>query len=686
MSILNSNQTHPRARSLAAAALLGGLALALVAGCTIEDPALPTFSTRLAVPVGSHDLTATELIEDQDYLYAGGDSLLFFSIDGDTTSVDLDLDLSTDLEAIDAEASIGTVTLDDPDPLVYEFTLEDIWPGAGALPPGYYPVPPFDVDTETDPLELADLDHAHVASGVITLALDNRLPIPISGDAPPRMITAEVRHPDTGALITSLVFDAEIAAGEADTASADLTDVDLPGSLVVHLTGGSAGATFAYIGPDAALGVALSMGDLVVDSARAIVGAQDFQETSSIALPDSLRIIEAVVDGGAIDVTLSSGLPVPATVYIYFNEFLTPEGGPYVLTFAMPQHGVESTQADLAAARITSGGGAPLDSLSYTVGVYSPGSDGEMVDIHSGMRISAEMAASTLSIGEVTGIIPRQDFALETVTEAIDIPDELSGLRLPAATLVIELVNETGIGGEIDLSLTGRNAAGESVTVATSSTVAPAQGGEPAKTTVVLDETNSLIADLLSILPEEFTLEGAVSVGGEDEVGTVRPGDRAQVIWRADAPLRLIIDDAEIDREPELLDLDEDLRDNLDRHLVAAEIVLEINNHFPFGLDVEFLVGPDEATLLDDPELVIGPVTVAPGDIDPVTRYVRDIVKTQQTITLDATQIAAFTRPGACTALRALIPGTEGLEVVLRTCDGLSARGALSAEILVTDD
>nr|MBC8426345.1 hypothetical protein [bacterium] len=598
MSLRYMNETRSRARSLAATAILCGLALALTSGCTIEDPALPTFSTRLAVPVGSHDLTAADMIEDQEYLYAGEDSLLFFSVDGDTTSVDLDLDLSTDLEAIDAEASIGSVVLDDPDPLVHAFTLVDIWPGAGMLPPGIYPVPPFDIDIETDPLDLADLDHAHVATGLITVTLDNRLPIPISDAAPPRMITAEVRHPDTGALIAALVFDAEIAAGAADTVCANLSDVDLPGDLVIRLTGGSAGSPSAYIDSDAALGVSLSISELEVDEARTILGDQSFQETSSIALPDSLRIIEAVVAGGAINVTLSSGLPVPATVYIYFNEFLTPEGGPYVLTFAMPRNGIEVTQADLAGARITSDGGAPLDSLSYTVGVYSPGSDGEMVDIASWMRITAAMDPATLSIGEVTGIIPARSFALETVTQAIDIPDELDGLRLPAATLVIELFNETGIGGDIDLELSGRNAAGETVSVAASAGVAASQGGEPTKTTLVLDETNSDIADLLSILPEEFTFSGTISVGGDDEVGTVRPGDRAQVVWRADAPLRLIIDDAEIDREPEALDLDEELRRNLEEHLVAAEIVLEIDNHFPFGLDVVFLVGPDEATVL----------------------------------------------------------------------------------------
>jgi acyl carrier protein len=175
-------------------------------------------------------------------------------------------------------------------------------------------------------------------------------------------------------------------------------------------------------------------------------------------------------------------------------------------------------------------------------------------------------------------------------------------------------------------------------------------------------------------------------VGGNDEIGTIRPDDVALVLWRADAPLRLSIESSEIDRNPEALNLDEDLRDQLDSHLQAAEIIVEIGNHFPFDLSVEFLVGPDSLTTLNDPELTIGPLTVASGLVGETSRYVEEAVTTRHVITLTGTQIRAFTRENAYTGLRALIPGTNGAEVLLRTGDGLSALGALSVEILIEDD
>lgn len=668
-------------------ALAAALALLIAcAGCEIADPALPSFSTRLAVPVGAQDLTVTELIEDQDYLYAGEDSVLWFSVEGDSTNIDLDLDFSIDIEASDTSVEIGPVGLDDLEPLGYGFVLADIWPAVTLLPPGTWPVPAFEFEVESEGEGFEGFESADVRSGRLRLVLTNDLPIPISGAALPRTITAEVQDPGTGATLVSLVFEAEIPPGGRAEAEADLAGTSLPATLRVRLSGGSPGAAATTIDPADALSVELSVVDLVVDAARAEIGAQAFEQVGTVALPESLCIVEAVVASGLMDVTLSSGLPVPATVYLAFDDFLTPEGAPYVLSFELPRNGVTSTMADLAGAVISAGEGAPLDSITYTVGVTSPGSSGEIVDIHSGAHIDAGMAPTTLALGRITGIIPERSFAIAPMTETLDLPDELDGVQLASASLTVDLYNGTGVTGVVDLTLIAANAAGETATLATTAAIAPARSEGMTRTTIHLDESNSTIAELLSLPPETFTFSGVVTVGGDEAIGTVSPGDACRVVWRADAPLRLALEASEIDRDPEALDLDEDLREQLDDHLLAAEIRMEIDNHFPFAMDVEFLVGPDSLSALNAPELVIGPLSVAAGTVGAISRYVEAGVLSTHVITLSTSQIHAFTRPGAHTALRALIPGTGGEEVLLRTGDGLSARGALTVEIQVEDD
>ncbi len=669
-----------------AAPAVGLVLLAACVGCEIADPALPSFSTRLAVPVGSHDLTALELIEDQDFLSAGVDSVLCFGVEGDTADIELELDFSVDIEALSTDAEIGAVTLDELDPLTYDFVLSDVWPGAEFLPPGTWPVPAFDFDLESDSEGLDDFESADLASGRLVLALDNGLPIPLSGPLPPETVTVEVVDPGDGAVLAALVFDEEIPPGGSAEAEADLAGITLPGDLQVRVRGGSPGSPGAIIDPSASLGVALTLLDLTASSARAAFGPQSFEQTGSMALPDSLRIVEAEVATGLIDVQLSSGLPVGATVYLNFTELRRPTGDPFVMTFTLPVHGVEQSEADLAGAVITAGQGAALDSLTYTVGVVSDGSDGEIVEILAGARVTADMAPTTLALGEVTGYIPERSFAIEPLTETLDLPDELDGVQLSAASLTVDLFNGTGVAGELDLFLTASSASGETASVSTTATIAPARSEGLVRTTIFLDENNSDIVDLLSLPPETFTFSGEVRVGGEDEIGTVSPDDVCLVVWRADAPLRLTLESSQIDRNPEALDLDEDLREQLDEHLLSAEILVEIDNHFPFDLQVEFLVGPDSTSALDDPELVVGPVTVAAGAIGEISRYVETSVVTTQVIALDAAEIRAFTRPGAYTAMRALIPGTGGQEVLLRSVDGLGARGALTVEIMVEDD
>jgi hypothetical protein len=61
-------------------------------------------------------------------------------------------------------------------------------------------------------------------------------------------------------------------------------------------------------------------------------------------------------------------------------------------------------------------------------------------------------------------------------------------------------------------------------------------------------------------------------------------------------------------------------------------------------------------------------------------------VTSQLEIALSTNDIRAFTRPGAFTAVVAHIMGTNGEEIVVRIGDKLNIRGAISAEILISDE
>ncbi len=670
-------------RRFAAAGLLTACLAAV--GCEIAEPALPVFTTRVSLPIGTHELTVLEALEDLDAVVVGADSVLVFGAEGDTTSVELDLDLVAELDGLDVAAELGAFALPDQPPRTAGFTLAEIAPELAALPPVPLPIPAFTIDLQSDPAPLDRLDSARIAAGLLEVRLRNGLPVPVSGAAPPERIVADVLD-GAGTVVTTVVFDGEIAPGDSAAVQTDLAGAVLSGGLAVRLRGGSPGAAAAVVTPDASLSVTMLLTGLVVDEATARVEALAFDESGGADLPDSLGVLAATIGSGVLDLALSSGIDLPCAARVTFPQLRDLGGDTLVVRLDLPSGGERRTVVDLAGCTITAGGGDPLTRLTYDVAIASPGSGEGVVTLSADAGLSATIAPLTLAFAEVQGVFPREVFAFAPRTETIDIPDELDGVRLASATLVVDVFNGTGLGGEVELSLVGRNAAGDEAELSVVAEVAPARAGGESRTSIVLDEHNSNIAELLSLLPEELTFAGAVSVGGDGWVGTVRPGDRARACWRVDAPLRLELLPSETAFDPEPLDLDDDLRRDLDRHLESAAITAVIGNHLPFGVDVRLQVGPDSLSALDDPELVIGPLSVAAGLVDDVGGYVTATTDSRQVVALDRDQVRALTRPGAFVAAVATLPGTGGLAVTLRSVDRLTVSGALTAEITVVDD
>lgn len=660
--------------------------LALMVGCEIQEPALPTFSTHFAVPLGTHEVTIEDYIDDQDFLFAAADSVLAFSLEGDTTTLELDVDLSVDLTGESIDTELGPIDLPPSSPLDFGFTLMEIYPEAALLPPGPVTVPGFDINLASDPADLQDITSALVSSGLLRLVLTNNLPIPVSGSGPPTQLALEILNPVDSSVITTAVFDGTVPPGATTEAEADLSGVTLPGQVMIRLVGGSAGGfTLDGLAPEDGLTVSFLMENIVVDEATALIEAQSFSEFGEMALPADLSVLHAVLASGTLGVDLVSELPIECSVILSFPELSTTGGLPLDIPLSLPADGSAMARVDLAGAVIASPDGSPLDALHWTLEISSVGSEGVPVTIAAGDRISAALLPSTLMLAEVTGSVPEEVFIIDPVTETIDLPDELDGLHLQAAALTIEINNSTGIGGELDLELSGVSADG-TVTVVSAIAHIVADTDKSTRTIIVLDQDNSNIADLLSELPESFVFQGQVSIGGPGEIGTVRPGEGASVAWRLDAPLRLIVDQAEIDQEPTALNLDVETRRNLDERLVAAEIRADIANSFPFGVEVMFLVGSSAATTLTAPTLEIGPLVVTAGSVHPTDHWVVAPGLSSHVIPLNQEQIGAFTAAGAHVAVVALIPGTDGEEVVLRVTDRLSLTGALSVEVFVEDD
>ncbi|MFO7608581.1 MAG: hypothetical protein R6X35_05200 [Candidatus Krumholzibacteriia bacterium] len=659
---------------------------ALLAACEIADPQLPTFTTRLALPIGDARLDVMELVEDQDYLVALPDGTLGFTVAGDPDTVALDFDLGVDLPAQSLASSLGTFVFAPAAPAPFAFTLGGIYPPAALLDGTTTVVPPFSFATASDPAPVPDLESAHLTAGTLVVSVDNGLPVAVSGPAAAEPVRLRLLDPDTGTILAEVEFGAEIPAGGRATGTADLAGVVLPAQVAVELQGASPGSDGQPVTVDAQAPVTVTadFADVAVDAAEAVVGAQAFSTELVVDLPADYRVLSARIAAGAVTVSLASDLPIPCRATVTWPQVRTAAGD--VIAAAVDLAAGGRGEAPVAFAGCTVAAGAePLTALTAAVAVTSPGSDGAVVALQAAQAVHVDVTAGRLGFAEVTGEVPAVSFDLDPLTEAVDLPDELDGLALTAATLTLQVTNTAGVDAVADLLLEGTSAAGATASLALQETLAGY--GEPTRgvTEIVRDETNSTIVAFLNNLPVSVSLGGTVTAGGPGQVGTVRPGDRATVAWRITAPVEVTIAGSVIHGDPEPLDLDADTRDLIRDRAGAAEVLLEIGNRLPVAIAARLLFGTDTTAITTAPLLAVGPVAVAAGVIDPVTYRAVAVTTSTPTVVLSAAEARLLAVPDLYAVVEVTLPGTGGQPARIMTSDYVTFRGLIRLDVEVSE-
>lgn len=670
-----------RAARFAAAFLLVA-ALAALAGCDINKPEMPTFDTSLTLPLGVERLDVADALDSEDFLATGSDGSLLFQVDGDPDTLSFDFDLSADVPAQSMSQGLGEFALASFGPLSYGFLLSDVWAPAAAADGLTTLVPAFPVAVTSADQDVPEIQSATLASGTAQVTVTNSLPVAVSAASGPDQLVLVLESP-SGAVFASFTFGL-IAAGTGQTRTVDLTGAVLPDRLRVRLAGGSAGsgAQAVTINAGAALDIEATFTDLLVSSATAVVGAQGFDTTFSSALPSGYEVTAAVLGSGTAQLSVTNGMPVPCTAVLTWPDLRNEAGQPLVEQFNLAAHAAASHTVNFAGYTLADGG-ASLTSLDATVSVTSPGSSGAAVTMDSGDGLSATLGAATITFASVTGVIPEAVVVLDPTVENIDLPAELNGLSLTAATLTLELATAASLPGTVDLTLRGVSAGGHVQDLS----IAQVLNQDPGKalTEIVLDQNNSGIVAFLNNLPERITLLGQVTLGGNGAVGTVRPNDKAVVTWRIEAPVEVIIDGASLDSDPRLLDIDTELQDNISTHAQGASAQLEVLNHLPVALSLVVLVGQDVNTLDTAPLLTIGPLVIDAAQIDPTTHIVTQAVVSRPTFALTAAQAQIFGRPGLITKVVATLPSSNGQAARVLSTDYLEVRGTVQLDVLVDD-
>ncbi len=660
--------------------------LALLGGCEINSPEMPTFDTTVTIPLGVERVEILDSLDDEDYLVQDPDGTVSFFIEGDADTMDFDFELATSIEGQTIQQGLGNFELAALDPISYDFELGEIWAPASGVTNLLTPVPGFPIAVASSAQDLPDIESATLASGSVQITVTNGLPVPISADSGSDRITLVMEDPATGTPVATFQFD-EIPPGTTAVRSADLAGVVLPGAIMVSLSGGSPGSGMASVvvnGTDS-IAIDAAFSDLVVTEAEAVVGAQNFQTRFETPLPADYEIMQAIINQGTIDLVLTNDMPIPCSAVLTWATVVDLDQNPLTAVFDLTPGETSARTLDFAG-RIIDGGGVALTDLSADVAISTPGSGATPVTLAATDGLTAELTGGSISFRSVTGLVPAESVALEPLEEAIDLPEELDGLELTAASMALRITNSSGLPGQVDLVLSGTSATGTTRTLTIDQTILPAEETTraPTTTTILLDETNSGLIDFLNNLPESISLQGDVLVGGT--VGTVRADDYAIVDWEITAPVEVIINDATIETDAEAVNADQDVRDMIDDHIRGARLQTEILNHLPMGVEIRILAGTDTLTLADAPLVELGPLAVAPATVDATTHTVSLPVTSTPVLELTEEQARVFAEPDLFTMIAIRLPSSNGQPVRLMATDYLEVRGVVTLDFEVSDD
>jgi len=593
--------------------------LAMLGGCEINKPEMPTFDTSLAIPLGIERIEIMDAIDDDEFLQIMDDGGLAFSISGDPDTMAFDFDMSADIGSQNFSEGLGNFELADLDPMTYDFELGDIWAPAAGVVSTPAIVPAFPIDVASDGQDIPDLESAILASGSASITVTNNLPVPVSAASGPDQIILVMENPDDASVVATFVFPV-IASGSNSTQVADLSGVTLPDAVRVRLTGGSPGSSGGVVtvnGSDA-IAVAALFENLVVSSAMAVVGPQEFQSSFDTELPADYEISYALISDGSILMTLTNDMAIPATAEITWEALQDHSGMPLVATFNLAAGEAISQTIDFSD-RILFSDGAPLTNLTGELNITTPGSGATAVAMSAGDGLTADISGGSLTFSSVTGLIPAYDVAIDPIIEEIEMPDELDGIELTRATMLLRITNNAELPADLELTLSGTSASGTVRSLNIEETIQPAISRSATMTTITLNESNSSIVDFLNNLPETITMTGDLNVGGSGTVGTVSVGDYAAVEYEIISPMEVIITGSSIVGDPENLDLEQDTRDMINDHARGARVETEILNHLPVAVELRILASTDINTIETAPELVIGPLVVSAGQVDPHT-------------------------------------------------------------------
>jgi len=625
--------------------------------CSVKKPSAPSWNSHYNLPllIKTYDLrTLFDKINDPALIIdSSGNPGISIQKNIDTIYVSENLDLSPLSDIF--KDTIGEIPFISSDTQNSEVFLTEIYPGGAGS------VPPFSFSLNLNFPQLNDLQEIAIKRGIARLKAENHLGLDLDS------FSVELIDSASGISLGTVVFESGIPQDSSVIRDFNLSEKSFSSRLSGNNKGHTPGGTILSLA-DKYIGFSLCFPDTIkIHSAVAKVPAINLSKSQTVELPTENIINSAQIKSGNLYLQLYNGTNLPANLDILLPD-LTSSGQPlsmsrYIgalnsseLTIPLQDYDFQPSEQNL---RIEITGQTESSGESF-------------VSINSSDSIFFSISTDTVLFSSLAGIIQPTTVQIEPMQINLDLPQGLSSVSLTDAVLNLRIKNGVGFPGFLDLNLAGED--GQSLIL--SGGIQPGSPENP----VITDIRENNLSSFLNPIPEQVSLTGDAICGDGRSVGTVTENDFITGEFLLSSPFEFVLDSAQIEVDPDMNSLDEDLRDGLNDKVNWAKVYLNLENHLPLGAEVELFFSRNLADLYTDPQLLIGPVLLDPAETDS-SGLVSNPVITENIIQLTKDDLDVFQNPAFYSGAKITLRGTNGQKVKFLVTDYIQINSHLELEV-----
>ncbi len=668
-------------RALSPLVLLASLAI-LQLDCSFQSPSAPTWDADLSVPLIAKTFTMSKFVEDEDHLFVGQDSLVHFEFEQNLDRYYVGDKLKIDGFDQAFNFQLGVFRINEPPPENVGIVLGDIFPPANQLGGLRVPVPAFQFAPDPVPLDpFQEFDYVVLERADVSIRLDNNLPIPLGPS-----LLLEIRDGVMDTVIATVSHNQIVQPGDFFVENLQLGHTRLPNTLSVRVEGGSPGSsTPVPIDPQASFRITTQIHTLEVSEASAQIPPQHLEGTELVALSDSVVVTEAKIKSGLIHVTLQGAFPLDGLLTFSFPDFVNASGQPLGGQLRLSRNAVNEFDVDVSNYRFVPEP-APLgqQKVRFHWLFDSDDSGTQRVLVKSTDQIQAQVNVSPIIFSEIAGTVYDQTIDIDQQTFQLDIPSGLDSVILASGRLELTINNAINFPVRTDIMIEGQDDAGVRTEVEVREVIQAASSpGVPTPTTIVFDTNNQQVAAFINSLPTLVRVFGRVVVGDEQWQGRITANDFVDGKVRFTAPLALSLPAQTVEEVLDEVQIDQDVRKQVKKRVGAGQLVAQVGNHLPVGARVEIFFGAVDSLVFQQPEIVLGPVEIGPGQVDEATGRVAEETVQEARIEVTKDQIERLFTAPLYAGLRVAMPGTNGKVVRVAPTDYVRVKAFAKVQLQV---